>query len=305
MVRMWMNHVLHSDNASGNMNYIKKYKYNQYLVLDDGTYIRDFTNNQMHLDLNSFSRKEYEMFLENELMNSKKKYVNIENEVAHHQNVVIISDGYNFTNTHKMLAKLPKDVSIIAVNSALKNWTLVGNLCPVDQKKSINYYVVNNPYEESKRFMPTQHRYYPKCVASTRTNYQFLESYLGNILSYSPTPDQDYSGLSERYGWKIDDYRNPICASIILAHRFKASKILLLNCDDSFKDERFGAIQLENGLYSYEAQIKAQKIIDGCLFWLRKNSNVAIGNGSDGIKLNNATYINNTNEMEILEFFNE
>lgn len=287
------------------MNYVKKYKHNQYLVLEDGTYIRDFSSNQICLDMNSFSKKEHELFLQNEFENSKKKYVNIENEHVIHPNIVIISNGHNFSETHKILSKIDKNVTIIAVNGALKNWSLVGNLCPTEQKKSINYYVVNNPYEECMRLLPSLHRYYPKCIASSRTNSQFLESYLGNVFTYDPTTDKDYSGLSNRHGFKIDDYRNPICASIILAHKFKASKLLLLNCDDSFKDERFGAVKLENELYSYPAQIKAQKIIDGCLYWLKKNGNVLIGDGSDGIKLNNATYINNTSEVDILEFFNE
>jgi hypothetical protein len=277
---------------------IKKHKNkNQYAVVD-GVYVRDFTAfGPIPVDINRlYTEADHALNVANELENMNHRTPSIDNEQIQHHNVVIVSDGYDFKNKQKLLALLPKDVAIIAVNGALKKWQLVGDKS--ETKRAINYYVTNNPYEECLNYLPTEHRYYPKCVASTRTNPKFIRLYQGLKYFYCPTENEVFSGIRQRPSYRIDDYRNPICAALGLAYRFKAFNILLFCCDDSFVDERPSAIQLENGLWCYQQQIMSQKIIEANCFWL-KSQNIKVNDFSSGIKYDNAPYIN-LNEAEMI-----
>jgi len=280
---------------------IKKHKNkNQYAIVD-GVYVRDFTAyGPIPVDLNRlYSAADHQLFIENESENISYKMPGIDNEEMNHPHVVIVSDGYNFDKHQHLLGKLPKNVAIIAVNGALRQWKLVGEKAEV--KRSINYYVVNNPYQECLRFLPDTHRYYPKCVASTRTNPSFLRAYQGLKYLYSPTENEVYSGIKVRPAYRIDDYRNPICAALGLAYRFKAYKILLFCCDDSFADQRPTAVGLSNGLWCYPQQMASMKIIDANCHWL-KTQNIEVKDFSSAGNYVNAPYIN-LKEDEIERYF--
>ena len=281
--------------------FIKQHNKNQYGIAE-GFYIRNFTAHYaIPKDINEiYSTQDYDLFLENEQKNIEQKYPLIDNEMIHHRDVIIISDGYNFSNLHKVLAKVPKSVAIIATNGALKYWELLQSFS--NTPRSITYYVVNNPYEECSDFLPDRHRYYPKCIASIRTNPDFLHGYSGLKYFYCPPETKDYSGINLKSSYKIDDYRNPICASLGLAYKFGAKRILLFCCDEYFEDERPAAIQLENNLWCYPQQLKSNRIIDAYCHWFKKEKiNIATTNN---IKQDNLSYIK-PQEEEILEFFNE
>jgi len=281
--------------------FIKKHQNKNQYILSNGIYVRDLTSNESNpVDINSLSNTaDQQLFIDNEFENYSQRYVNIDNEEIFHPFVAIVSDGYDFAKKHKILSQLPKDVTIIGVNKSLKRWTLVGEMA--EQKRSINYYVVNNPYDECLNYLPNTHRYYPKCIASSRTNPEFLKSYSSrNKYIYSCVEDEFYSGVDRKPAYKIDDYRNPICAAISLAYKFKAIKILLFCCDDSFEDERPASEKLDNGLWRYPQQKITHGIIDSMCYWL-KLKKIKIADHSSDAKYLNATYINR--DEDILEYF--
>lgn len=277
---------------------IKKHQNkNQYICTPQNMWVRNFTlQNVPYIDLNETIKKDdYPIFLNNEIQNSFKKYPWIHTEKFLHSDAIIVSDGFKFSENHKILAKLPKSVSIIGVNGALSKWE--------NANRNINYYVVNNPYKECMRFLPRNKRILPTCIASQRTNYQFLEYYNGIKFRYYPVNEKTYStkGMKETQ-WQIDDYRNPICAAIGLAFRFGVQKLLLLNCDDVFETERPGANMIENGMWIYPQHEVAHGLIDANLYWLKSQDymDVIIGNCSSGPKFTNAL---NIEANKILEFF--
>ena len=287
---------------------IRKQQLNQYALANQAesdVWVRDFTqSNARPIDINNlYSKEDFSLFLRNELLNANKIIPMIDQDSFVHPNIVIVSDGFDFVEHQHLLAKFPKDkVTIIGVNRSLSKWKLVGEKCPPELKRSINWYVVNNPYTECIKFLPVKHRYFPRCIASVRTSPEFVRRYEGSIFSYLPTPSREYNGAF-RYDSNshFDDYRNSICAAISLAWKFKVRKLLLFCCDDSFVDERPLAERLENGLYSYPQQQLARHIIDANLYWL-KEQNVKIGDFSKGIILEHAAYIN---VDKLLSFFDE
>ena len=210
----------------------------------------------------------------------------IDSERFHYENIIIVSDGYDFKSKQSILAKMPSNILIIGVNGSLVKWEILN--------RSLNYYVVNNPYEECIRYLPKQSKILPKCIASVRTNYRFLQNYRGTKYRYYPVNEYNYTALGDKETkWQIDDYRNAICAAIGLSYRFGASKILLFCCDNSFKDERPGAIKLDNGLWTYPQHKIAHELIDGNLYWLKNQpyKDISIGNFSNGLKYYNESYL--------------
>ena len=153
---------------------IKTKNKNKY-ILDNKIYIRDFTNDScIPVDLNELANSiDQDIFIEYEMNNFLKKYS--EFEISNYEKIIIVNSGFDFKNKQTILSKVDKKVCIIAVNDTLSNWTLLNKISGVD--RSINYYVVNNPYEECINFLPKNHNYYPKCIASTRTNSDFLKFY--------------------------------------------------------------------------------------------------------------------------------
>lgn len=271
---------------------------NQYLLSEHGKWVRNFTlDGKIYHDLNNtIEHKDHFRFLENEISNASLRLSWIDTEKNYHPNIVIVSDGYDFNNRHQFLNSLPKDITIIGVNGALAKWN---NL-----QRSLNYYVVNNPYEECMKYFPRRLKNFPKCIASVRTYHEFLKIYRGTKYKYYPVNESNFTSIgAKEVEWQIDDYRNPICAAIGLAYHFGVENLLLYCCDDSFADERASSEKLENGLYLYPQQAVANGIIDANLYWLGSQpyNQVNVGNYSSGPNLLNARNINKTED--ILDFF--
>ena len=275
---------------------IKKTNDRNRYILGGGIWVRDFTNNNVpFVNINKMIDKEdYKVVLSNEMKNKTLRRGSISEEVFNFPKIVIVSDGYGFAEKHKMLFNLGSDVIIIAVNGALAKWELMQG----EVRKPINLYVANNPYEECKSYLPKKSNYYPSCASSIRTNPDFINKYLGNIYFYYPSQDAGF-GQSNIERYCIDDYRNPVCAAIGLAYRFGVQKLMLLCCDDSFKDERPAAEKLPNGLWTYPQQIKSHDIIDANLYWLthQEDKEVVVADHSSGPEYNHAQYISNEEAM--------
>jgi hypothetical protein len=267
---------------------------NRYIQADD-IWVRDYTIQGVKaIDCNPlFTQSDREIVVKNEAINSTLGLMNIAEETVTFRNVVIISDGYQFDERHKILQELPPDVSIIAVNKAAAKWA-------IKDKRAINLYLVNNPYGQDNSLRASN--YFPTCVASTRTNSDFVRNYRGNIFFYHPTPDAKF-GKPSPQKYYIDDYRNPICAAVSLAFRFGVRKLLLFGCDNAFSDRREAAEQLENGLWTYPQHFKSQKLIDAQLYWLTHQDGVKVETAdySSGPKYQNAAYI--SEEQQVIEFF--
>lgn len=282
------------------MKFKKHINKNEYLLTQDGIWVRNMCNSVPGVDINNLTDQNECLLYKNENVNQKQNIPFIDNKQIFHPNIVVVSDGYNFEELHqKILPNFPKDITIIGTNRTLSKWKLVGE--KATKKKAMNYYVVNNPYPECLRYLPRNHRYFPRCVSSTRTNPEFLEKYEGEKYLYTPIADEFYAAPDLSISYKIDDYRNPICAAINLAYRFGVRNLLLLCCDNAFKDERPGAVKTENGLWTYPQQMISQRIIDGNLYWLKNKNETNIGNHSSA-NYEWATYID---DERLLDFFKE
>jgi hypothetical protein len=279
---------------------IKKHKNkNEYLLSESGIWVRNFTKkNAIQEDINQLTTTDFNTLLDNELKNQNDKYPYFDFDNKINRKIVIVSDGFLFEKNQEVLADLPKDVLIIAVNKVLAHWNLVGDNAP--KKKAINYYLVNNPFEECIKFLPKKHQYFPKCIASNRTNYTFLQSYRGLKYLYQPVPDNFYYTSVAEEVTKIDDYRNPICAAFNFAYRLSPEKIALFACDNSFEKEKIGSIKLENGLYTHAQQIDWQFTLNSMIYWSNQKE-IKTVNCSSGINLNNATYISLNNLYNFLK----
>ncbi len=267
---------------------IKKYPDgNEYIKTPQGMWVRNFTiMNAPYKNINkTYKKEDYFTFLRNEIQNSIQRYTWIENENFLHDTVVIVSDGYDFKNKQTILEKLPKTTTIIGVLGSLNKWSI---------KKSMDYYLINNPYPTSMKYFNRRSRSMPKCIASLKTNSNFLYNYRGTIYKYMPVHESEYNSKFEKeISLKIDDYRNPICGAIQIAYEFGATKILLFCCDDSFEGERPSSMKLKNGLYQYPQQEIAHGIIDAQMYWLKniKYEEIQIFDHSSGATYENATYI--------------
>lgn len=274
---------------------IKKFKKNEYIRADD-VWVRNLCSKNPPIDINNLTSEEKEFLLNNELINLRFSKSDL-NEFYYHY-VAICSDGFDWNEKQEILSHFDyEQVRILSTNQSLAKWKMVGNLS--ETHRIINFYIVNNPYEDCMRYLPRDHRYFPNVLASTKTNPEFLSYYRGEVYFYKSAPSVDYSGPPSDVSMTLDDYRNPICAAISFAWELRASKILLFCCDESFEDERPGAIRMENGLYQYPQQILSQKIIDKQLFWL-KMAGVEIFDFSKGIKYENAQYIDNEEKLKTI-----
>jgi hypothetical protein len=272
---------------------IKKHKNkNEYLLTTEKFWVRNFTKiNAPSININQLTNfDDYKIFLENELKNSQKKYPWIDTENLIHDKIAIISDGLEFENKTDFIKILQSlNVTTIGVNGSLKKW---------NNNKSLNYYVINNPYPEAMHFFPKRNNF-PKCIASIRTNWEFLERYKGIKYKYYPSIEPAYTGtISKEIDYQIDDYRNPICAAINLSYRFNAKKILLLCCDNSFKENRAGSMKISDDVFMYPQHKTVHSLIDANLFWLK--GNIEAKNHSKNLEYKNASYID---EEGTINFF--
>lgn len=284
---------------------IKKHPTGNEYILAGDVWVRNFTKpSTTPLQLtHMFKKEDYETILKNEELN--KNNPKVSDETIMFNKAVIVSDGYDFDKRHLLLAKLPKDVAIFTVNKAFAKWKLMSAKLPGHERRTMNGFIVNNPYRECLSCLPPRDsKYWPTCVASTRTNYEFCKNYSGDVYLYVPTPEMKF-GFEGSETYYIDDYRNPICAAIGLVYQFGVSKLLLFCCDDSFADKRDFAVELPNGLYTYPHQLKSQEIIDANLYWLthQTDKEVKVADYSSGANYANAAYI--TSEEDALNFFRD
>lgn len=268
---------------------IKKYRNNEY-ILAEGVWVRNLCSDSKPLDINSLGKEELNLFLWNECENMKVSGINMDDlNRMEMENLVIFSDGHGWKERQKILAAMPnKLVKTIGVNGSLAKWEMVGE--KADVKRTMTFYLANNPYGECMGYLPRKHRYYPNLVASTKTNPKFIREYDGQPMFYRSSQDLNYSGVGQEDCMRLDDYRNPICAALSFAWKNRSKRIALLCCDESFEDERPGSARMKNGLYQYPQQIMCQKIIDKQIYWL-KQAGVEVVDCSSGIEYENAEYI--------------
>jgi hypothetical protein len=265
---------------------------NDYYYAGENIWIRDFTKNHViPVDVNNLiTPNDTQLMLANETENSKKTLQRIDTESFTHHSMIIVNTGYLFKEKHALLDEIKDNVAIMGVNDALNMWMI---------KRRINYYIVNNPFSNCVNYLP-QRQNWVRCIASKRTNYEFINRYKGLVYQYSPVNNQYYSGLHEPHDYEIDDYRNPICGALGLAFRFKVQKVLLFCCDEGSVTERPGMVSGDKGLWAYPQQVLAHKLIDGNLHWLAK-AGVKIGHYPDVLTYANSKQVS---EDEIATFFN-
>lgn len=284
---------------------IKKHPSGNEYILAGDVWVRNFTKTKiapLHVT-HMFQPEDYAKVLENEELN--KNYPKISDETLFFKKVLIVSDGWQFDERHKIISQMPRDICILAVNEALKKWTLVSYKTEPSQRRTLNAYVINNPYPEAMTFLPSKDaKYYPTCVASVRANKDFLKKYQGDVYTYLPVPEERF-GQERSEEYYIDDYRNPICAAIGLAYQFGVEKLMLMCCDESFEEQRDFAVQLDNGLWTYPQHLRSQDIIDANLYWLthQEDKEVKVADFSSGREYANAAYI--TGEEGALDFFKD
>lgn len=261
---------------------------NQHIRTPHGMWVRNFTNNNnyQYKDLNkTYKKSDYFTFLKNEVQNSMQRFTWIEHENFSHDTIVIVSDGFDFSKKQHLLERIPNNVTLIGVLGSLAKWTI---------KRPLDYYLVNNPYETCMKYFNRRMRNMPKCIASLKTDSNFLMNYRGLVFKYLSVYEDEYrSKYVKEVELQIDDYRNPICAALHFSFKFGASKIILFCCDDSFQGERPGSEKLENGLHQYPQQQIAHELIDAKMFWLNKMKyqEIEVFDHSSGATYQNATYI--------------
>lgn len=277
--------------------YIKPHSTNNEYIRAGDIWVRNLTKKVVPLSLNNmFDKKDYQNILSN--ISKNTRYPNISDELLIFRKIVIVSDGFNFSKIHHVIKDFPEDVAIIVVNGALRHWELMSSNIEPQKKRAINGYVVNNPYQECLSYLPkSDEKYYPTCLASSKTNHEFLKKYQGDVYLYEPTPVNDF-GKKKKATYYIDDYRNPVCAAIGLAYQFGVRSLMLMCCDYSFEKKRDYAVQLDNKLWSYPQHLRCQEIIDANFYWLthQEDTEIKIADFSSGSKYINAIYIKDDEE---------
>lgn len=270
---------------------------NEYLFVTPNYWVRNFTRNAPYVDINRFTEsKDWPLLINNQISNlSNTKTLMVDRESVFVPNIAIVSDGFDFENKFHILEKLPSNVSIIGVNRSLAKWN-------VKSKRTMSFYMINNPYQEALNCLPTSHRYFPTCVASIKTNPEFINRYRYSVFCYSPVPEANFNPVKRDAAYCIDDYRNPICAAIGFAYRLGVVRLLLFCCDDVFAGERPGAENVRDDLWMYPQHRTAHDLIDANLHWLKHqpNKRTLIGSHSSGPDYANAEYIH---EGEAIDFF--
>jgi len=144
--------------------YIKKHDSgNEYIYAGD-VWVRNFTKKKVPpLQITSlFSQSDFRSVIENQQLNLN--FPKISDEVLQFDKVVIVSDGFKFEEKQSILSNLPKDVCVLATNGALNKWKLFKKDIDDDKKRSINAYVVNNPFKECFNYLPPQNSKILPCV---------------------------------------------------------------------------------------------------------------------------------------------
>jgi hypothetical protein len=235
---------------------------NEYFLTDDKIWVRNFTKTGIKpVDINNFySEKEIQLLLNNEVKNGEIQTLDLMSEIKNIRKVLIISDGYGFDETEKLLASLPNDVKIIANYGACRFW---------DFKRLPNYMVITNPFDDALLHLPT--KIFPYLIASSRTNNNFLKRYVNTIIKYYPTPDENYeSPLSHNNSLYVDEYRSSIATSINIAHKMNCEKICIAYPINAYDKQRPATEKIEDtDLFFYPQQKIARNIIDANIFWYK------------------------------------
>jgi hypothetical protein len=242
---------------------IKKHRNkNDYFYSGNSLWVRNFAKKVFYSqDINSLIKpSEMSLFLENESKNKENGWVGIDSENYTHDKIVIVNGGWNYTEKLMNLCALPPDVTFIGINEAASKWNI---------NRRLNYYLINNPYEDCLELLPSK-TIKPKMIASVRTNPIFLEKYDGQKYLYDPVKDANYAGMSWDFKYQLDDYRNPMCAAISLAHQFNAKKILICFPDEGYEQERPAAIKIKEDFWMFQQQINNYRLTEGMLFWLKE-----------------------------------
>jgi hypothetical protein len=268
---------------------------NHYLLTKNGFWVRDFTRHAYPVDINNITAKtEYRQLAHNEATIRAMNLASIDVEHVRATDIVIVSDGYKFEEKKHLLKTLPRKVMILGTNRTLAKWS---------PDLRMDYFIANNPYQECMACLPPA-SYVPKCIVSARTFPEFVWRYRqrrGTLYRYTPVRESKFSGLMDAV-YYIDDYRNPICAAIGLAHRFGVRRLMLFCCDDAFEGERPAAEKLPNGLYQYPQHDISHSLIEGNLFWLQnqKYTPTQVVNHSSGPEYEHVVYIK---DKDIGDFF--
>lgn len=270
------------------------YNKNDYCLSSSGHWVRNFTKPiAKAIDINELIPPEdVKLILENEIKNDIKHYPIMEAESQIHENVLIIGDGLGHEETLAVIEELPANVAIIGVNGIFSKWS---------SKRKLNYYIVNNPYKECINYFPQSLSYWPKCIASIRTYPKFLEAFQGKKFIYYPATTVGYSGVRCNYDYFIDDYRNPVCAALGIAYKFKAKRVVLASVLELFKQGRSGMERLNEETWFYPQQKMAHSLIDANLYWLQK-AKINVHYTQRSLDYKYATYIS---LKEMRGFFNE
>jgi hypothetical protein len=259
--------VTNSNNEKENISIRTTKDRNEY-SLTNNLWIRNFTRDDTRpVDINDlYSENEIQLCIENEIKNSKLIVPNIATENFDIHTIVIISNGFGFRDNHK---KLIESIStyegkqIFCVNNTVLLW---------NAKKYPNFFLTNSFNR------PSGMNFYPRLLCSQRMDYDFLKNYRNNKFVYSPTQNYKFSSpnsLDETCF--IDEYRNPICASINCAYKFNATRIFLAFCSEGYENEKDGMINVEENLFMYPQQKVANDVINNMIFWYRySNPNVKI-----------------------------
>jgi hypothetical protein len=270
---------------------IKKYKNNEYALTEHSIWVRNPISRLQPSDINHLtSDKDYRIFVDNELHVLSLNLMPLGEHKVKYDNCIIVSDGYNFNDCQEKIKNINEPCLIIGINGSLKKWK--PEVC------AMQFYLVNNPYQECCSFLPSN-KYFPNCIVASRTNTEFIKRYKGVMYLYSPTYESKFDAFHKSKGFRLDDYRNPLCAALSTALFFNANKIALLCCDNSLKDHRPGTEQLSNGLYSYPQHKIVHNITDAMAFFIKRDKpETQIANFSDGWE-----YENIKSHSDLAKFF--
>ena len=258
---------VHLENEKFNVTVKNLNQGNQYLNVEKNTWVRDFTlNHVLPIDINNLiQEEEIKTFISNELINNTLKFPKFETKDLSNKNVFIVSDGFGFDDINDILQNINiKNKFIILTNNSLKKWNNF-NVLP-------DLFVENNPYKNALNNINS--KIFPNCLLSNRIYPEFVKMYkYKNINFYNPTPSSKFNSTSENeISNYLDDYRNPICAAINYCFLCNVENIHLLYCSEGMVKEKSASLLHNDGIhYQYYQNKLSDKIINGMIFWYRKN----------------------------------
>lgn len=280
---------VHLENEKFNVTVKNLHHGNQYLNIEKNIWIRNFTLKHVDpIDINNLNQEEeIKTLIDNELTNNSFKLPKFEARDLSNKNVFIVSDGFGFDEINNILEKINiRNKFIILTNNSLKKWDNF-NVLP-------DLFVENNPYKNALNNINS--RIFPNCLLSSRIYPEFINLYkYKNINFYNPTPSLKFNSLyKNEIKNYLDDYRNPICAAINYSFVCNAKNIYLLYCSEAMEKEKPSSVLHNDGIhFQYEQNKLSDKIIDGMIFWYRKNnkfSNIFYSGLQKSFKF--GTYIN-------------